>query len=60
MSLEIELATFMLNGGVAVGVLVWFMFRMESVINNNTAVIQRVELKVENCSHNKKNKKNND
>jgi len=50
---EGEVLQFMFNNGVAVGVIVWFMFRMEKVINNNTKAVQEVKVAVANCPKNK-------
>jgi len=47
--MEEQFFSFILNNGVAVGVLVWFMFRMEKVINNNTEAIKKVQIAVATC-----------
>jgi len=48
-----ETGIFFLNNGVAVGVLIWFMWRMERVINNNTKAVQEVKVAVANCPQKK-------
>jgi len=51
--IEGEVLPFLLNNSVAIGVLVWFMFRMEKVINNNTKAVNEVKTAVANCPNNK-------
>jgi hypothetical protein len=46
---EQEIFMFIANNGVAVFVLVWFMFRMEKVINNNTKAVNEVKNVVSKC-----------
>jgi len=53
--IEAEFAKFMLNGGVAVGVCIWFMFRNERVVNNNTKALQEVRIAVATCPKKEKN-----
>jgi len=47
--IEAETSQFFINNGVAVGVCIWFMFRNERVVNNNTKALQDVKVAVATC-----------
>jgi len=47
--MEAQIFSYIVNNGVAVVVLVWFMGRMEKVINNNTKAVNNVQIAVATC-----------
>jgi len=47
--MEADIFSFVANNGIAVVVLIWFMFRMEKVVNNNTKAIQEVKVAIATC-----------
>lgn len=47
--IESETISFITNNGVAVGVLLWFMFRMERVIKSNTSAINKMSETISKC-----------